>query len=369
MRKKIFIIGFLVLLLLSPFIIKAVKTLPIFWQYFFNKEIELKKQDSHFNILLLGVGGGSHEGPNLSDTIIFASINPEKNKVSLVSIPRDLWVPDLNAKVNTAYATGEAKKKGGGLTLAKATIAKVVGQPVDYAVRIDFAGFIKAVDLIGGLDINVERVLDDYAYPVEGKENDSCGHTDEEIESFTATVSAETELSEFFSCRYKHLHFDKGLTHMDGKTALEFVRSRHAVGDEGTDFARSVRQEKVIKAFKDKILSAGTLLNPAKVIGLYNILEKSIDTDIKQEEFDDFIKLADRMKSADIKSTVLDYGDSSAGRAGLLVNPPISEDYRYTWVLIPRIGNGDFSEINKYVECELSIGNCSVSSTASTPQR
>ena len=69
---------------------------------------------------------------------------------------------------------------------------------------------------------------------------------------------------------------------MDGKTALTFVRSRHAEGEEGSDFARSKRQEKIIQAFKDKLFSFQTIINPAKIISLYDILKDSIDTDIKR---------------------------------------------------------------------------------------
>ena len=148
---------------------------------------------------------------------------------------------------------------------------------------------------------------------------------------------------------------------MDGETALEFVRSRHAVGTEGSDFSRSKRQEKVIKAFKDKILSAQTLINPAKILSLYNVLRGSIDTDIKQDEFDDFVRLAQKMKQTRINSAVIDIGDDKVQRPGLLIHPPITSDYNLEWVLIPRIGNGNFTEIQKYIDCEIETGNCSVS--------
>lgn len=148
---------------------------------------------------------------------------------------------------------------------------------------------------------------------------------------------------------------------MNGKTALEFVRSRHAIGNEGSDFARSKRQEKVIKAFKDKVLSAQTLINPAKILDLYSTLKDSIDTDIKQDEFDDFVRLAQKMKQVKISSAVIDIGDEQAKRQGLLVHPLITSDYNLEWVLIPRVGNGNFTEIQKYIDCEIKTGNCSVS--------
>ena len=170
-----------------------------------------------------------------------------------------------NKKINGVYADGESKRIGGGLLEAEAAISKVTGQDINYGVRIDFSGFVKAVDIIGGLDINVDNTLDDYEYPISGKEDESCGYSDEDIKAFSATSPAELDIQQKFTCRYMHVHFDKGPNHMNGETALEYVRSRHAIGVEGGDFARSKRQEKVINAFKNKVLSAQTLINPSKL--------------------------------------------------------------------------------------------------------
>jgi LCP family protein required for cell wall assembly len=338
--------------------IKVAKYSSFLYQLFFHKEIALKKADGHINFLLMGRGGGTHDGPDLTDTIMFASIDQDNNKVTMVSIPRDLWVPALDGKINTAYAKGKSKQEGGGLVLAKAVVSRIVNQPIDYSFVIDFDGFVKAVDLIGGLDIDVDNTFDDLQYPVEEKYTDLCGHTPEEATQLIATQEATV----VFPCRYEHLHFDKGPTHMEGKLALKYVRSRYAQGPEGTDFARSRRQEKVIQAFKQKILSAGTIFNPAKILGLYNILKDSIDTDISQDELDDFVRLAQKMKSADIKSYVVDYGDTQTNRPGLLVNPPISmQNYGGAWVLVPRRGSDNYTEIQNYVSCVLVKSTCPIS--------
>ncbi len=369
--KPLIIIG-IVVAILAIFVVKTANVYPFLFQLIFNRNISLKQTDSKINILLLGIGGGSHEGPNLTDTVILANIDPKKNKVTMVSFPRDLWVPDLTGnvkKINQAYADGEAIKKGGGLALAKAVVSKVSGQEIDYGLRIDFSGFIKAVDIVGGLDINVENVFDDYKYPISGKEDDPCGNSDEDIKAFVATASAEIDFQDKFPCRYKHIHFDKGLVHMDGETALEFVRSRHALGVEGGDFARSKRQEKVIQAFKNKVISAQTLVNPTKLISLYNVLAGSIDTDIKQDEFDDFIRLATKMGGAKVESTVIDIGNPAIEKYGLLEEAPISDDYHGLSVLIPRVGNGNFSEIKEYVSCEITKDNCIVSKSPQTASK
>ena len=363
-KKPITIVGIFVAILVAVVIFKTASLYPFLFHLVFDRGVVLKETDNKINVLLLGIGGGSHDGPNLTDTIILANLDPKNNKVTLVSIPRDLWMPDLegaNKKINGAYADGEAKVKGGGLTLVTAAISKITGQQINYGVRIDFSGFVKAVDIVGGLDVNVDNTFDDYEYPISGKEDDTCGLSKEDIQAFSATDSAEVDIQQKFTCRYMHVHFDKGLNHMNGDQALEYVRSRHAMGVEGSDFARSKRQEKVINAFKDKVLSPQTLINPSKIIDLYNVVKSSIDTNIKQDEFDDFIRLAEKMRTAKIQSAVIDIGDETTQRNGLLLEAPISSDYDYLSVLIPRIGNGNFSEIQKYITCEIEKGNCPVS--------
>lgn len=358
MRRKITIIVCIVILVVfGRFLFEAAKLTPVFFQLLFSRDIQLKKNDHSINILLLGVGGAKHEGPDLTDTVIFTSIDPTNKKAVMVSIPRDLWVPDLKTKINVAYADGESKKRGGGLILAKAVVAKILHQPIDYAIRVDFDGFINAIDLVGGIDVDVERSFSDPEYPVVGKENDTCGKSDEEFERLATSSSQLTA----FPCRYMTVSFEKGRSLMNGETALQFVRSRHANGVEGTDFARSKRQEKVISGFKDKVFSLQTFFQPGKLLELYSVFQDSIDTDIKQDEYDDFIRLAQGMKDSVITSLVLDDGDGAVKRPGLLVNPPVSSDFEGQWVLIPRVGNGNYSEIHKYIECGIKSSNCVIS--------
>ena len=326
----------------------------------------LQQTNGRTNILLLGIGGGSHDGPNLTDTIMLASIDAKVNKVTLISVPRDLWVPDLHEKINSAYSDGQDQTPPRGLALAKSVVGKITGQPIHYGFRIDFQGFVKAIDEVGGVDVTVDRTLDDYQYPISGKEDETCGHTEDEIKEYTKNASDSSALT-FFPCRYKHLHFDPGKQHMDGETALEFVRSRHAAGPEGSDFARAARQQKVIEAFREKIFSLETVFNPNRLANLYTILQTSIDTDIKQEEIGLFLKLAPKLRSAKIENAVIDYGDYITGRPGLLDNAPLSSEYSFSAALIPRVGNGNYSEIQSYVACEITKGSCRVGVTPTLP--
>ncbi len=369
-RLLLLILGVIVLGVSIKILLAIINYAPVAYQVAFNKNIELKKtQDQRVNILLLGIGGGSHEGPNLTDTIIFASIDPKNKKVTMVTLPRDLWVPDLQAKINYAYASGEAEKKKKGLLLAKAVVGKILGQKIDYGFRIDFNGFIKAVDRMGGLDIDVERSFDDYAYPLSGKEDELCGVSEESVASMSAQIASGSATEfDLFPCRYEHLHFDKGIQHMDGDTALKYVRSRHALGPEGSDFARSQRQERVINAFKDKVFSAGTLLNPITLVSLYDTFQASIDTDIQKNEYDDFVKLAQKMKGSTTKNYVIDTGNESGDRPDLLINPPLSPDrYGGAWVLVPKAGPSNYGKIQAYVKCLVENIGCPITPTPSKP--
>ena len=319
----------------------------------------LESDNDRTNVLLLGIGGRGHEGPDLTDTIILASVDKDAKDVVLISIPRDLWVSNLSAKINSAYAYGEEKQNGQGLDLAKKTVSILLGIPVHYAFRIDFNGFIKGVDLVGGLDIEVENSFVDPKYPISGKEDDLCGLTietqekdgvsEQVVKDATGSaipLSAINDENDPFTCRYEELRFTKGLTHMDGSTALKFVRSRHGTNGEGSDFARSTRQQKVILAFRQKVLSSETLTSPQKILELSKTFGDTIDTDIKDEDVTLFAKLALKIDPSTIRRVILDANESN-GRLGF--GRP--EDHGGQSVLVPRGGN--WTDLAEYIQGEV----------------
>lgn len=283
-----------------------------------NPATNLTTLDHRVNTVVLGIGGDGYAGSDLTDSIIFISLNVDTQKALLIPIPRDIWVESLQAKINTAYHYGK-KRESGGRNLIKSAVTEITGQPVHYVVVLDFVGFEKAIDAIGGIDVQVERTFDDYKYPVLGQE--------------TAPIESD---------RYTHVHFDAGLTHMNGATALQFARSRHAQGDEGTDFARLARQEKIILSFRDKVLSTKTLLNSDTLGNLINSVQSSIDTDIRTNEYGSFARLAlDMDRSTAVASISLeDY----------LQNPPNKRPYQGQWVLIPKT---NWQELQDYVKINL----------------
>lgn len=271
-----------------------------------------------YSVLLMGYGGGAHQGGTLTDSIMVAKIDPKLQKVSLISIPRDLWVPipisvgeTKWSKINATYSIGLDDKKypnksveftgpAGGGELAKSVIGKVVGFNIDYFAVLDFQGFIKTVDILGGIKVNVQKTFDDPFYPLETNINDTCGKSDEDIKALTATMSGD-KLEQSFTCRYEALHFNAGLQNMDGITALKFVRSRHSAQD-GNDFNRAARQRLVIESIKDKIISINFI---PKIISFVNTITNNMKTDIDLSKMQEFIGKAPELSQYKIDSIAL----------------------------------------------------------------
>lgn len=282
--------------------------------------------DDQVNILFLGIAGGNHDGPNLSDTIIVVNYNLKTNKMVTISIPRDIWSPALRDKINSAYAYGEAKKLGGGFTLAKAEVSRIVGLPIPYASVIDFDKFKELVDFFGGIEVNVERSFTDKKFPIEGRENDDCGGDDPE-----------------YKCRYETISFTKGMTKMDGETALKFVRSRNAEGPEGTDFGREARQQKIILAAKNILINEVKKPNLENYNKIYELLNNLVRRDVSNQQLAILAKNVVLKKNFGLNEITLP--------ENLFENPEISEDYDYRWVLIPSSNNYD--KIHALIKCRL----------------
>ncbi|MBP9691483.1 LCP family protein, partial [Candidatus Woesebacteria bacterium] len=282
------------------------------------KQVEEKTE---YTFLLLGYGGGTHEGTYLTDSIIVAHVNLKTKRAILISLPRDIWVKvptttgeDFHSKINALYQMGMFPNKYPSVDqsqvsednpsgILKKAVEDITGLKIDSFAAIDFEGFVKAIDTLGGIDVNVEKSFTDYEYPLEEKMNDLC-ERDEEFAQIEPIINKEMsaedqaklfaekpELEQFytdikenptiaFPCRYEELSFVAGETEMDGITALKYARSRHALAD-GGDFNRARRQQNVIEAAKQKILSIGFI---PKIIPLLNDLENHVKTDLPLAE-------------------------------------------------------------------------------------
>ncbi len=276
------------------------------------------EENDRVNVLLLGMGGEGHDGAYLTDTMMLASFQPSTKQISLISIPRDLVAPVSNwQKVNSINAYAEKDNPGGGGEATAKAFAELLQTPIDYYIRVDFDGFSNIINELGGIEINVENVLDDYSYPIFGREDNP----------------------NYYS-RYEHLRIEKGLQTMDGPLALKYARSRHALGSEGSDFARARRQQLILEAVKNKLLSSKTLLNPVMITKLVNELSKSISTNLNTWEVLRFWEMFKNVDRSQIINKVL-----SDAPDGLLISGT-GENGAY--ILTPRSGN--FSEVRNLVK-------------------
>ncbi|HUZ69901.1 MAG TPA: LCP family protein [Candidatus Saccharimonadales bacterium] len=200
------------------------------------------------NIVLYGYGGVQHAGGDLTDSIMVVSIQPVANhppQVAEISIPRDWYVriPLKNGqatdqRINFAYAAGmlgegpePASSVDAGAAVADPLIEHLLGVGINYFVGVNFDAFKQAVNAVGGINIDVPTGFTDNQYPAGECSQGNCG--------------------------YETVHFNAGVQHMNGATALIYARSRHGNNGQGSDFARSRRQQQVIVALKAQLESIG----------------------------------------------------------------------------------------------------------------
>lgn len=283
-------------------------------------------KDAPFNVLLLGYGGGNHDGTYLTDSIIILNIDPKTKKVAMISVPRDTWISSLNDKINAAYVKG--------IDQAKDAVSQVTGLTANYFVSVDFSEFSQIIDTLGGVNVNVPQTFDDNFFPTSGMENDSCGKSGEEIDSLKTKYTG-FDLEKQFTCRYEKLHFNQGNTVMNGETALKFTRSRHS-DTYGGDFYRSERQFAVLKAIESKLISLNAITKSGKLI---NQLSQMVRTDLGISQINTIIDLLGNpqdYKTAEIHLTDANVFVDSMGPAG-------------QFILIPKTGAGNFKSIQDYI--------------------
>lgn len=280
-----------------------------------------KDKDGFTNFLLLGRGDNDHDGIDLTDTMMILSIDPTKtHSAILLSIPRDLYMLDTNengmgkSRVNELYRDYKYKLIGtkkltkpeassGALHELMRDIGDHIGLPIHHAVIVNFSGFVKAIDALGGIDVEVPYDITDAEYP-------GPNYTYQ-----TFTVSA-------------------GPAHLDGETALKYARSRHTT----SDFGRSARQQQILKALANKGKSLGLLGSPGKLLSLYKILSENVESTMSTSEFLGVARLAESVEQQNIVSMQLNDRNGLYGTlpeaGGFLYTPPRT-DFGGASVLLP----------------------------------
>ncbi len=235
---------------------------------------DLVARKERLNILLLGIDKREGEqGPFRTDTMMLLSVDLSNKTASMLSIPRDLWVsiPGYREdRINTAHVYGDIYDyPGGGIALAKKTVQHNLGIPVHRAVRVSFTGFEQIIDAIGGITIDVPERIYDAEYP------------DENYGTFVLDIPA-------------------GVQPMDGQTALRYARSRHST----SDYDRMARQQQVILAARDKVLSLDFPVS--RIPSLLDLLGESLYTDLPLKDIITLAELAKDIDRDSIRHAIID---------------------------------------------------------------
>jgi LCP family protein required for cell wall assembly len=268
------------------------------------------------NVLLLGIDRRGKKGWGYrTDTIIIVSVDPVNKTASMLSIPRDLQleIPGVKEdRINTANVYGYSTDyPGGGPALLMRTIEKSFGVAIDYYVMVDFQGFEKIIDTLGGVNVDVPRALHDTMYP-DPQPGDPYG--------------------------MKTVHFDVGLQQMNGRRALEYARSRMST----SDFDRANRQQLILLAIREKALSLNLI---PKLPTLASTMMDTVMTDMNLDEMLELARLAPQIDLGNIKSVVIKkpmvYGYRTENGAAVqlpkwdLINPVVADLFAAPAVVLP----------------------------------
>ncbi len=210
--------------------------------------------DRALTVLLLGIDQRPDETyPSRTDAIALAHIDPQNQRVALLSLPRDLIVevPGFGySRINAASVYGELNPQtGGGVALTRRTVSNLLNVPIDYVVHINFNGFIGAIDALGGVTIDVEKEIYDPAYPT-------------------------------MNYGYTVAHFLPGPQTMDGATALMYARVRHP----DSDFERMRRQQQVMVAALARLREQNSLFQIQSVAAITSAMRDYVQTDMPQDQ-------------------------------------------------------------------------------------
>ena len=292
-------------------------------------------QNGRSNILIFGTSEDDKAhvdaGPNLTDSIMVASLDQNKKVTMLTSVPRDIWVKydqactaGYEGKINALYQcmSNDGKNEKAGAQKLMQAVGKIYGLTMHYYVHVNYTALREAVDAVGGIDIKVES-------------SDPRGILDRNFD---------------WECNYNCylVKYPNGPAHLDGKHALALARARNSSGGYGLqkgNFDRERNQQKILVALRDKASSVGTLANPAAVSALIDTLGKNVRTNFEAKELRTLVDVARDMKNKAITSVSLDQDQNPLLTTGNVGGQSIVR---------PALGLYDFSDIHRFIQRKIS---------------
>ena len=297
------------------------------------------EEDDRINILLLGILGANHQGGGLNtDTIMVVSIKPKADKLSLISIPRDLWVTDpgknTKSKLNAVYVYGEEKGTGQGIKDVENMLGEITGLQINYTAVVSTDGFKQLVDIVGGVEVELAKPFDEGSQFADvnicNSETYSIPTGEFQVKKARGKIVAKYPL-----CKNNNpecggnFHLPAGKNILMGQQSLCFVRSRYLT----SDFERAKRQQLVLQQLKQKLTQVG-FNEFGKVNSILDALGNNVQTDMQLWEMRRLFDLYNGMKNPQIFQRVLE--DS---KEGLLYAPDPTPETGY--ILLPQGDNYD----------------------------
>ncbi len=269
------------------------------------------------NFLLLGMPGYGNDAPDLTDTIVLAKINPDPLKITLVSIPRDLWVkvPDSEyfSKINSLYANGKAaRNQDYGLQLIRQKVEQITNEKIDYCALVDLSVVKQIIDELGGINVLIEKDIKDEQFP-------GPNHS------------------------YQTFEIKAGWRYLDGETASKYMRTRHSVGG---DFDRIKRQQQILEATKQKLMNVDPIFELPELLKIAANIWGNIQTNISLTQLPAFWQIAKKISPNDVNNIILD----SDLENGVLSSGRNIPGFAGMSVLVPKAGVENYDEIQKFIE-------------------
>ena len=285
------------------------------------EKIEEIRESDKINILLVWRWWGYHDAPDLTDTIILASFDKEKHLISMLSIPRDLYVEyndennsewKINGIYSKYYYSTQSKEKW--MLALQDKITEITGEKIDYYINVDFNWFTKVIDALWGIEINIPENFVDDQYPDD-------------------------------NWWYRTLVFRKWTWNFNWENALKYARSRHST----SDFDRSLRQQQVLSWVKQKVIDADYLTSPTKIKQFYDIYNEYIFSDIGITDLLTFIPFFKEIENIKMMSYNVNdscfYWSNTCQKWGFLYIP---ERALYNWQSVLLLEDTNKSNLSDY---------------------
>lgn len=329
-KKKQIIIGIIMLLLIVIVVFTRLKPYHTFLSQEMNVSplamvlgtLDVQSVNDRVNILILGQAGNGADDPNFSQSLALASYDLETNKLTILTIPRNIWSDTIEGTLSAVYSFAETEKTGAGPTLSKIEIGSLLGVQIQYLVQFRFAQVQELVEAVGDLTLSLPYALEDQRYLIPGMEDDECiGEPD-------------------FSCRYEEVSFPSGEVSMDAETVVKFLGSELDEESEAETMSSRVRHRLVTEAVFTQLIESFSGADIETISEKYTAISPLFWREFSEEELMSMVRTG-------VAKGGFEYSVESLPEE--LFEVPNIWDYGGLYVFLPQ--DPSLQELQAYVGC------------------